>query len=58
MKEIIKTQHKHNWAVPDVPMVMVPQRKNMVFFGKATKQVTELDKKAKKGEDDIEKERG
>ena len=37
---------------------MVPQCKNMVFLGTATRQVTELNKKAKEGEHDIEKERG
>ena len=34
---------------------MVPQRKNMVFLGTATRQVTELDEKAKEGKDDIKK---
>ena len=48
-------QHKQKWVVPEVPTVMVPQRKNMVSLGTATRQVPELDKKAKEGEDDIEK---
>ena len=51
-------QHKQKWVVPELPTVMVPQRKNMVFLGTATRQVTELDEKAKESEDDIEKEQG
>ena len=31
--------------------MLVPQRKNIVFPGTATRQVGELDKKAKEGED-------
>ena len=42
LKVIIKMQHKQNWVVPELPTVMVPQRKNMVFLGTATRQVTEF----------------
>ena len=55
LKDIIKLQNKHTWVVPDVPAVMVPQRKNIVFLGTATRQVAELDGKAKEGEDEVEK---
>ena len=55
LKKLIKMQHKQKWVVPELPTVMVPQRKNIVFMGTATRQVTELDKKAKEGEADIEK---
>ena len=55
LKEILKMQHKHKWAVPVVPAVMVPQRKNIVFLGTATRQVAELDEKSKEGEDEVEK---
>ena len=34
--------------------MLVPQRKNIVFLGTATRQVGELDKKAKEGKDIIE----
>ena len=34
--------------------MLVPQRKNIVFLCTATRQVGELDKKAKEGEDSIE----
>ena len=34
--------------------MLVPQRKNIVFLGTATKQVEELDRKSKEGEDTIE----
>ena len=37
LKEIIKMQHKQKWVVPELPTVMVPQRKNMVFMGTATR---------------------
>ena len=47
-------QHKKKWFVPDNPAVLVPQRKNITFLGTATRQVGELDKKAKEGEDAIE----
>ena len=33
---------------------MVPQRKNIVLLGTATRQVRELDKKKKEGKDTIE----
>ena len=48
-------QHNYNWVVPEVPKVMVPHRKNVVFLGTVTRQVTELDEKAKEDDDDIEK---
>ena len=47
-------QHKHKWVVPEKPAVLVPQRKNIVFLGTATRQVGELDKKEKEGKDTIE----
>ena len=47
-------QHKYKWAVPENPAVLVPQRKNIVFLGTSTRQVGELDKKAKEGEYTIE----
>ena len=47
-------QHKCKWVVPEKPSVLVPQRKNIVFLGTATRQVEELDKKAKEGEYTIE----
>ena len=47
-------QHKYKWGFPEKPAVLVPQRKNIVFLGTATRQVGELDKKAKEGEDTIE----
>ena len=34
--------------------MLVPQRKNSVFIGTETRQVRELDKKAKEGKDTIE----
>ena len=54
IKELIRMQHKYKWVVPEKPAVLVPQRKNIVFLGTATRQVGELDKKAKEGEDTIE----
>ena len=48
-------EKKFKWNVPDKPTVLVPQRKNIVFMGTATRQVHELDKKAKEGEDAIDK---
>ena len=53
MKELIRTQHKKKWVVPDKPAVLVPQRKKITFLGTATRQVRELDKKEKEGEDAI-----
>ena len=47
-------QHKYKWVVPEKPAVLVPQRKNIVFLGTATRQVGELDKKAKEDKDAIE----
>ena len=51
--ELIIMQHKKKWVIPDKPAVLVPQRKNITFLGTATRQVGELDKKEKEGEDAI-----
>ena len=53
LKELIKMRHKYKWVVPEKPAVLVPQRKNIVFLGTATRQVGVLNKKAKEGEDNI-----
>ena len=47
-------QYKYKWVVPEKPAVLVPQSKNIVFLCTATRQVGELDKKEKEGEDTIE----
>ena len=47
-------QHKYKWVVPKNPAVLVPHRKNTMFLGTATRQVGELDKKAKECKDTIE----
>ena len=47
-------QQKKTWVIPEKPEVLVPQRKNITFLGTATRQVGELDKKSKEGEDAIE----
>ena len=47
-------QHKKKWVVTDKSAVLVPQRKNITFLGTGTRQVGELDKKSKEGEDAIE----
>ena len=47
-------QPKYKWFVPEKPAVLVPQRKKIVFLGTATRQVGELYKKVKEGEDTIE----
>ena len=47
-------QHKYKWVVPKKPAVLVPQRKNILFLGTATRQVGELEKKAMEGKDTIE----
>ena len=39
LKELIRMQHKYKWVVPEKPAVLVPQRKNIVFLGTATRQV-------------------
>ena len=54
LKKLIRMQHKYKWVVPEKPAVLVPQRNNIVFLGTATRQVGELDKNAKEGEDTIE----
>ena len=54
LKEMIRMQHKYKWVVPEKPAVLVPQCKNIVFLGTATRQVGELYKKAKEGKDTIE----
>ena len=46
--------HKKKWFIPDKPEVLVSQRKNITFLGTATRQVGDLYKKAKEGEDSIE----
>ena len=46
LKELIRMQHKYKLVVPEKPAVWVPQRKNIVFLGTATRQVGELDKEA------------
>jgi hypothetical protein len=48
-------EKKFKWEVPEKPTVLVPQRKNIVFMGTATRQVRDLDEKAKGGEDAIDK---
>ena len=53
LKEMIRMQHKYKWVGPEKPAVLVPQRKNIVFLGTATRQVGELDKKSKEGKDTI-----
>ena len=47
-------EHKYKWVVPEKPAVFVPQRKNIVFLGTATRQVGELERKSNEGEDTIE----
>ena len=47
-------QHKKKWVVPDNPEFLVPQRKKITFLGTATRQVVELDNKAKEEEYAIE----
>ena len=47
-------QHKKKWFIPDNPAVLVPQLENITFLGTATRQVGELDNKAKEGENTIE----
>ena len=54
LKELIRMQRTYKWVVPEKAAVLVPQRKNIVFLGTATKQVGDLDKKEKKGEYTIE----
>ena len=54
VKEIIRMQNKHKWDVPEKPIAHVPQRKNIVFLGTASKQVKKLDQKAKEGEAALE----
>ena len=54
LKELIRMQHKYKWVVPENPAVLVPQHKNIVFLGTATRQVGKLDKKSKEVEDTIE----
>ena len=46
LKELIRIQHKNRWVM-DKPAVLVPQRENITFLITATRQVGELDKKAK-----------
>ena len=53
-KDLIRMQHKYKWVVPEKPAVLVPHRNNIVFLGTETRQVGELDKKAKEGKDTIE----
>ena len=50
LKELIIMQQKKKWVIPEKPAVLVPQRKNITFLGTETRQVGELEKKAKKGE--------
>ena len=47
-------QHKYKWVVPKKPVVLVPQRKNILFLGTETRQVGGLDKNSKEGKDTIE----
>ena len=37
LKELIRMQHKYKWVVPEKSAVFVPQRKNIVFLGTATR---------------------
>ena len=48
-------EKKFKWEAQEKPMVLVPQQKNIVFIGTATRQVRELDNKAKEGEDAVDK---
>ena len=41
LKELIRMQHKYKLVVTEKPAVLVPQRKNIVFLGTATRQVRE-----------------
>ena len=54
LKKLIRMQHKYKWVVPEKPAVLVSQSKNIVFLGTATRQVGELEKKAKEDKDTIE----
>ena len=54
LKELIRMQHKKKWVVLDKPAVLVPQRKNITFLGTSTRQVGDLYKKSKEGEDSTE----
>ena len=54
LKELIRMQRTYKWVVPEKAAVLVPQHKNIVFLGTATRQMRELDKKAKEGKDTIE----
>ena len=47
-------QQKKKWVIPDNPAVLVPQRKKITSLGTEIRQVGELDKKSKEGEDSIE----
>ena len=53
LKELIRMQHKKRWVIPEKPAVLFPQLKNITFLGTETRQVGELEKKAKEGEDEI-----
>ena len=50
LKGLIRTQQKKKWVIPEKPAVLDPQQKNITFLGTETRQVGELEKKAKKGE--------
>ena len=47
-------QKKHKWVVLEKPAVLVPQREKVVFLGTSSRQVQELDKKARGRKDTIE----
>ena len=54
LKELIRMQQKKKWFIPEKPAVLVPQRKNITFLVTSTRQVEDLDRKSKEGEDAIE----
>ena len=54
LKELIRMQQKKKWVIPEKPAVLVPKREKITFLGTATRQVGELDKKAKEEEYAIE----
>ena len=54
LKELIKMEKKHKWVAPEKPAVPVPRRKSITFMGTATKQVAELDRKARESENVVD----
>ena len=54
LKEMIRMQQKKKWVIPDNPAVLVPQQKNITSLGTEIRQVGDLYKNSKEGEDAIE----